>query len=193
MTEILMERESLDEAAAEAFAGRVADMLSAGATAAMMSLGHRLGLYDVMAAMAPATSAQIAARAGLAERYVREWLAVMVTARIVLFDPARRHYRLPAGHAASLTRGAPLGNLAVYAQHVALLGAMEPRVIDCFETGGGTTYDDYPCFHAMMAEDSAMTVTTALFDHVIPLAGGFTSGWRRGSTSSTRAAGAARR
>lgn len=172
MTEILMERERLDEAAAEAFAGRVAGLLDAGATAVMMSIGHRLGLFDTLAAMPPATSAEIAARAGLAERYVREWLAAMVTARFVNWDPGRRHYHLPAEHAACLTRGAPLGNLAVYAQHVALLGAVEPRVIDCFETGRGLSYDDYPCFHALMAEDSAMTVTAGLFEHILPLAGG---------------------
>jgi len=45
----------------------------------------------------------------------REWLAAMVTARIVAYDPSRRTYRLPAEHAACLVRGAPLGNLAVYA------------------------------------------------------------------------------
>jgi hypothetical protein len=39
----------------------------------------------------------------------------MVTARIVAYDPSRRTYRLPAEHAACLVRGAPLGNLAVYA------------------------------------------------------------------------------
>jgi hypothetical protein len=82
---------------------------------------------------------------------VREWRAVMVTGRIVAFDTVRRTYHLPPEHAASLTRCAALGNLAVYAQHVALLGAVQDRTIACFETGGGTTYDDYPCFHHMIA------------------------------------------
>jgi 2-polyprenyl-3-methyl-5-hydroxy-6-metoxy-1,4-benzoquinol methylase len=68
-------------------------------------------------------------------------------------------------------RDAPLGNLAVYAQHVAILGAVQERVIECFETGTGTVYADYPCFHRIMAEDSAQTVTAALFDHILPLAG----------------------
>jgi hypothetical protein len=122
--------------------------------------------------MAPATSEEIAERAGLAERYVREWLAVMTTSGIVRFDPVRHTYRLPAEHASSLTRGAPLGNLAVYAQHVSLLGAVEEKVLTCFETGRGTAYDEYPCFHQLMAEDSAMTVTAALFDHVLPLVPG---------------------
>ena len=95
MTEILMERESLDEAAAEAFAGRVADMLSAGATAAMMSLANRLASTIVNGAKwRPPPARQIAARDASPSRYVREWLAVMVTARCPLRPGTRRHYRL---------------------------------------------------------------------------------------------------
>jgi 2-polyprenyl-3-methyl-5-hydroxy-6-metoxy-1,4-benzoquinol methylase len=164
--------EAFDPARAEAFSGRLAGMLDDGAVIAMISIGHRTGLFDTMAALPPATSKVIAEHAALAERYVREWLAVMVTGRIVAFDPARRTYHLPPEHAASLTRGASLGNLAVYAQHVALLGAVQDRTLACFETGSGTTYDDYPCFHHIMAEDSGMTVTDGLFQHILPLVGG---------------------
>ncbi len=107
----------------------------------------------------------------MAERYVQEWLAVMVTARIVDYDAAGARYTLPAEHAACLTRGAPLGNLAVYGQHVAIMGAVQDRVLACFETGEGTAYGDYPCFHQIMSEDSGQTVTGPLFDAVLPLAG----------------------
>ena len=138
----------------------------------MVSIGHRSGLFDTMRDRAPASSDAIAAAAGLDERYVREWLAVMVTARIVTFDPATETYSLPAEHAASLSRGAALGNIAVYAQHVGLMGQVQERILACFETGEGTRYEDYPCFHHMMAEDSAMTVSAGLFDHVLPLVAG---------------------
>jgi SAM-dependent methyltransferase len=162
---------AFDTAQAEAFAGRVGAMLDAGAAAAMMSVGHRLGLFDTLASLdAPATSEGVAEAAGLSERYVREWLAAMVMAGIVNHDPATRRYRLPPEHAACLTRGAPLGNLAVYAQHVALFGKIEDRTLRIFETGGGADYGDYPCFHQIMAEDSGQTVTAALFDHILPLA-----------------------
>lgn len=161
-----------DPAVAEAFAERVAGLLEAGAVTAMIAIGHRAGLFDAMAHRPPATSHQVAAASGLAERYVREWLAVMVTGGIVDYDPQRRTYRLPDAHAACLTRGAPLGNLAVYARHVALLGAVQDKVLDCFETGEGLAYDDYPHFHDLMAEDSDMTVAAALTDHVLPLAPG---------------------
>lgn len=167
----VMEKSPFNMKSAEAFAGRVGTLLDAGAAAAMISVGHRLGLFDTLACFStPATSGAIAKAPDLSERYVREWLAVMVMADIVEHDPETRSYRLPPEHAACLTRDAPLGNLAVYAQHIALLGKVEDRTIRNFETGEGTSYADYPCFHQIMAEDSGQTVTAALFDHILPLA-----------------------
>jgi 2-polyprenyl-3-methyl-5-hydroxy-6-metoxy-1,4-benzoquinol methylase len=168
----LIKTSDFDTGKADAFLDRVAGLMNDGAVAVMVGIGHRTGLFDTMAPLPPATSAEIADEAALAERYVREWLAVMVTARIVAFDPARGTYHLPAEHAASLTRGAPLGNFAVYAQHVGLLGQVQDRLLACFETGEGMRYGDYPGFHQMMAEDSAMTVTAGLFEHVLPLVPG---------------------
>ena len=168
----LVKSKSIDHAAAEVFAARIGNTLDAGAVAVMLSVGHRAGLFDVMAGLPPSTSQQIAVRAELAERYVREWLAVMVTGRVVTYEPARRTYELPHEHAACLTRDAPLGNMAVYGQHVALLGAIQDRMLACFESGEGTEYGDYPCFHQIMAEDSGQTVTAQLFDLILPLAEG---------------------
>lgn len=159
-----------DPTAAEAFADRTATIINHGAIAVMMSIGHRLGLFETLAGRAPATSTEIAAEAGLAERYVREWLAVMVTGGILRYDPSASRYHLPDEHAACLVKGAPLGNLAVFAQHVALLGQMQETALTLFETGKGTRYGDYPCFHQIMAEDSEQSVAAALLDHILPLA-----------------------
>jgi len=163
-----LEERAFDQARAEDFAERISQALDKGAVVNMLAIGHRLGLFDALADMPPATSEDIARKTGLAERYIREWLAVMTVGRITEYDPAKRTYRLPPEHAACLTRGAPLGNLAVYSRHVALLGAMQDDLITCFETGGGTRYGDYPCFHEIMAEDSATTVEANLFDIILP-------------------------
>lgn len=163
---------AFDSDRAGAFAEQVMDVINKGSAAAMISIGHRLGLFATLAGMRPASSAEIAAAAGLAERYVREWLAVMVTSGIIHYEPKRGTYLLPAEHAACLTPEGSLGNLAVYGQHVALLGEVQERLIALFRQGGGTTYADYPCFHQIMAEDSGQSVIAPLFDHVLPLAKG---------------------
>jgi SAM-dependent methyltransferase len=180
MSVLQKEARPFDAGAATAFAERIGQVLDGGAVAVMIALGQRAGLFDAMAELPAASSAEIAGRAALAERYVREWLAAMVTGRIVDYDPHRQTYRLPPEHAACLTRGAPLGNLAVYAQHVALMGAMQERVLACFESGDGLAYDDYPRFHEVMEEDSAQTVTASLFDAVLPLAEGLSARLEQG-------------
>lgn len=167
-----LETNTFDQPRAEAFAERIGDQLNNAALIAMVAIGHRLGLFDAMADTPPATSDEIAERTGLAERYVREWLAVMTVGRIVEYDAARRTYTLPPEHAACLTQNAPLGNLAVYARMAALLGAVQDDVVQCFETGAGTGYGNYPCFHEIMAGDSEQTVVAGLFDTIVPMVEG---------------------
>jgi hypothetical protein len=132
---------AMDEGKAEAFAGRMLDVLNGGAIALMTSVGHRTGLFDAMAGVEAATSGEIAARAGRDERYVREWLGAMVVGRIVEHEPETGRYRLPPEHAAFLTRTAAPDNLSAFAQYVPLLGAVEDRIVECFERGGGVPYD----------------------------------------------------
>lgn len=72
-----------DQGRAEAFAGTLLTALNHGALCLMVSVGHRTGLFDAMSKLPPATSEEIAIQAGLNERYVREWLGAMTTARVV--------------------------------------------------------------------------------------------------------------
>jgi DNA-binding IclR family transcriptional regulator len=62
----------------------------------MTSLGHRVGLFDAMADMPAASSEAIAARSGLNERHVREWLGAMVASGVVDYDPRDGTYALSA-------------------------------------------------------------------------------------------------
>ncbi len=71
----------------EHFAGRMMEAIDSASVAILVSIGHQTGLFDTMAALPPATSAQIADAAGLDERYVREWLGGVVTGRVVDYDP----------------------------------------------------------------------------------------------------------
>ena len=142
----------LDAARVEAFAGRVLGVVSDAATA-LLSIGHRTGLFDTMAGLPPSTSEEIA-RAGPHERYVREWLAAMLVGGIVEHDPATGTWSLPPEHGAVLTRAAGKDNLAKLAQFVGLLAGVEHDVVTCFREGGGVPYSAYPEFHALMSEDS---------------------------------------
>jgi len=162
------------------FAGRMLHMQNEASVALMVSVGHRTGLFDVMATMPAATSAEIASRASLDERYVREWLAVMTTGRIVEYDGVAEAYSLPAAHAASLTRAAGMDNLAAGMQYIGLLALVEDQVMDCFRHGGGVPYSAFPRFQAVMAEDSGAVRDATLIDVTLPLVPGLTARLRQG-------------
>ena len=55
-----MTTQQLDQAKAEAFAGKMTEILNGGSLALMTSIGHRTGLFDKMAELEPSTSQQIA-------------------------------------------------------------------------------------------------------------------------------------
>ena len=102
---------------ARRFSDRLLSALNDGALCLMVSVGHRTGLFDSMRDLAPSTSAEIAAKAGLNERYVQEWLGAVVLAGVVEIDPATNRYWLPPEHAECLTRVSAADNMAVFPIH----------------------------------------------------------------------------
>lgn len=150
------------------FADRYLQILNHGALANMIAIGHRTGLFEALAGAGAVTSAELATRAGLHERYVREWLGAMACGGIIHCDDAGERYELPAEHAALLTNTAS-SNLGHLAQYVSMMGSVEEPLAACFRNGGGVPYEAYPRFHEIMETDSRQTVVDALFDHVLPL------------------------
>jgi SAM-dependent methyltransferase len=159
---------TIETGAAEEFADRMFAIFNDSALGLLLSVGHQTGLFETMAGRAPATSAGIAAAAGLQERYVREWLGGATAGRVVEYDPATATYWLPAEHAASLTSAAGSQNMARMMQFIPLLASVEGKVVKCFREGGGVGYESFERFHALMAEDSAATHDAGLLDLVVP-------------------------
>src|SRR5262245_12632882 len=116
-----------DEAKVEELADRLVGILYGGALRLMIGIGHRTGLFDVLANLPPSTSVQIADAAKLNERYVREWLGGMVSGRILNYDSSRQTYELPTEHAGLLTRASVPVNFAVPMQWLAVLGGVEEK------------------------------------------------------------------
>ncbi len=167
-----MTTQELDPSKAEAFAGQMLGAFNGAMLSFMTSIGHQTGLFDVMSTLRPSTSHQIAAAAGLNERYVREWLAAMVTGRVVEYNPSDATYRLPSEHAASLTRAAGPNNLANLAQYVSLMGNVEEGIVNAFRNGGGVPYSAFPRFQQLQAEESAQIHDAVLIDVILPLVPG---------------------
>lgn len=168
LPEVTLRGSEANPEAMDFFEARLVDALNEAGMLLTLSLGHRLGLLKSMADGEPVSSAALATKTGLNERYVREWLGAMTAARVVSMDTEQGIYRLPPAHAALVTdTGA--ANLGVYAQFIPMLGQVEDDIVHCFRHGGGVPYARYPRFHTIMAEDSGQTVLAALFDQILPL------------------------
>ena len=175
-----MSTNGINQEKAEAFAEKMVGVLNNGALALMTSIGHRTQLFDTMAILPPATSAQIAEATGLQERYVREWLNAMVVGQVIDHDPELKTYHLPAEHATTLTRAAGADNLALFTQHIGTLGSVEDKIVACFSNGGGVPYTDFHRFHEVMAEDSDVNIVEPLIDQILPLMPGLKAQLQQG-------------
>ena len=165
-------KNTFDKVKAENFADSLIDTLNKSSLSLMISIGHRSGLFDTMAEMDYATSAEIANKADLNERYVREWLGAMVTGGVIEYVPKSKSYRLPPEHSAFLTRKAGADNIAVFTQYLSVLGNVEDDILTCFKNGGGVPYSKFNRFHDVMAEDSGQSVLHSLESHILPFVPG---------------------
>ncbi len=122
--------------------GKMFDELSANYGGVMISIGHRLGLYRLMAEAGPLGCAEIARRSGCAERYIREWLGSQVAGGCVAYDPASETYRLTPEQVAIFADPASPTYLAPAWQCVAALWAGEERTLEAFRTGAGVPWGE---------------------------------------------------
>ena len=163
---------AFDDAKAEAFAERFVGTLNEAALAVMTSLGHRAGLLDGLAANPGLTSVALAEKISVNERYLREWLGVMVTSGVVDYDVRSKSYTLPPEHAAFLTRAASPNNMATTTQFIGLAASVEDKLLERFRSGEGLCYHHFDRFHEVMAEDSAQLVVANLVDAILPVVPG---------------------
>src|SRR5688572_21093246 len=94
--------ETLDRGGIQHFGRHLFTLYTGGMLSLMIDIGHRTGLFEA-AAQGPATSDELAARARLDHRYVREWLGAMTTSGVMSYDRATQAFALPPEHAVCLT------------------------------------------------------------------------------------------
>jgi ubiquinone/menaquinone biosynthesis C-methylase UbiE len=160
-----------DRKLVQEFARRLFGHYTSGMLTLMVDIAHRTGLFEA-AAKGPGTSEQIADRAGLNERYVREWLGAMATGGIMEYDAASRTFSLPREHAVCLT-GTSSRNLAANSQALAMLAKRLSAVTACFRTGGGVPYSEFrPDFTDFMDASWRLLYDGLLIKGFLPAAKG---------------------
>ncbi len=111
-------------------------------------LGEQLGLYAVLHGGTEVTSETLADKAGIDQRYAREWLEQQtVSGLLAVEDPTepadQRRYHLPAEHAEVLTNTDSLAYLTPFARVVASAAVQLPALLDAYRSGGGVGWAQY--------------------------------------------------
>lgn len=168
---------NLDRQKLRTFRRTLAGINNGGMLNLMLKIGDDLGLFDA-AAQGPASSQQLAERAGLQERYVREWLGAMVTGGIFEYDADTRAYTLPPEHAGLLTG---LDNVTAFAHRTVLFTKHLAGVTDAFRHGGGVPYTAFrPDFTTFQNLGSRRRHDRFLLSNYLPAVTGLTERLSRG-------------
>jgi SAM-dependent methyltransferase len=142
MTQTL-EPVTLDPAKLEAFIFRAVDEVGATLNTALVVMGDRLGLYRAMAGAGPLTSAELATKAGVAERYTREWLNAQAAGGYVAYEPDSGRYTLPPEQTVALTDSESPAFLPGFFQ-IALGSVLDsPRIVEAARTGSGVGWHEH--------------------------------------------------
>lgn len=159
----------------EATADRAIGYLSGAAISALVLLGDQLGLYRALREAGPVMSTELAARSGLDERWVREWLHGQASAGLVRYAGDGR-FELTGEQAAVL---ADEVNPAFVTGGFALLFSLFQqweRLHKAFRTGRGVPYNQLGADHAVAeSRFSAPWMRANLVPVILPGLEGVTS------------------
>ncbi|MET0508275.1 MAG: class I SAM-dependent methyltransferase [Burkholderiaceae bacterium] len=143
------------------FGARLLDIYTGAVLTKLIDIGYQVGLFEA-ARQGPATSQELATRAGLTERYVREWLGSMVTSGIFSYDPEPRTYALPEEHGVLLTGDGHM-NTAPSSRMINHFGSHLQRVASCMRDGGGIPYSAYRPVFTQCMDDAWRRI----YDHLL--------------------------
>src|SRR5215468_2749890 len=133
---------AVDTGKLQEFLGRFVADVEATLAAGSVVIGHRLGLYQALAA-GPARPDELAACTGTSPRYVAEWLCGQAAGGYVRYDPVTGLFSMTEEQAFALAN--PGGGVYVPGAFVLALGALkaEQRIAEAFRTGAGMGWHEH--------------------------------------------------
>src|SRR5215469_14303064 len=138
-----MADQDFDKSRAAALSRQVGTDFGASLTVALAYIGERVGLWGVMAGGSSMTSAEIAEKAGLNERYVREWAATMASAGYLEYRAADATFRMSREQAMVLAFDNNTFFSAGTFQYAVACYRQIDKLIQVFRSGGGVPFADF--------------------------------------------------
>mmetsp|Transcript_1725 Transcript_1725/g.5015 ORF Transcript_1725/g.5015 Transcript_1725/m.5015 type:complete len:369 (-) Transcript_1725:310-1416(-) len=142
-----MSQQGVKSPEVEAMQQKLMGYISGALTCNLIALGDRLGLYATMKKTGKGTSADVAAAAGLNERFVREWLHQQASAGVISTDEEAQHFWLTQLQQDLLVNelgpdASPFNMIGMLSQVPNLLVRSE-EIDKAFKTGLGYTFEAF--------------------------------------------------
>lgn len=125
------------------FLGKVVNDMGAVASAPMVVIGDKLGLYRELAKSGLLTSSELAKNTGTAERYVREWLNNQAAGGYIMFDTNAGKYFMSEEQMFCLADENSPGSVLGAFQIAKALVNDEEKIREAFKSGGGVEWGDH--------------------------------------------------
>jgi SAM-dependent methyltransferase len=133
----------IDEARLEAFLGQAVIDMGAALNGVLVMLGGELGLWKALHGAGPLRAAEIAARSGVRERYVREWASAQAASGYLEYDAEADTFVLPPEQALALAdENSPVYLLGGYS----VIGSSykdRARIAERFRSGDGFGWHEH--------------------------------------------------
>jgi 2-polyprenyl-3-methyl-5-hydroxy-6-metoxy-1,4-benzoquinol methylase len=133
----------LDRKKAAALARQVGVDFGGALTAALAYIGDRLGVFKAMSTGNAFTTAQLAQRTGLNERYLREWTATMAAAGYLEYSAPDASFTMSPEQAAVLANEDTTYFTAGAFQYAVACYRQIPKLMEAFRNGGGVPFSDF--------------------------------------------------
>ena len=135
---------TIDNEKLQQFMGKVLSDFGGAASAILVYIGDKLGLYKAMSDFGkPITSQELANITQTSERYIREWLANQAAGGYLSYDSSSQRYTLPLEHAQALVNESSPAYVAGAFQVMMALFRDEPKILEVFKTGKGIAWGEH--------------------------------------------------
>ena len=136
--------EAIDETRLNDLFGKVIGDVAGALSLFMAYLGDQAGVFSALDGAGKLTLADLAAKTGLNEKYLREWLGSVSAAGYVTFDPQDETFSLTPEQALVFTREGQPACMQGFFQLIVAQFAGHEKATETFRTGQGRPWGDHP-------------------------------------------------
>lgn len=133
----------MDQKKLEAFSEQIVSEINSSMSVLNMYLGHKLGLFEVLAHSKGMSPFDLANQTGYNERYIQEWLECMTVNGYIDYNESTGTFSISKEHATAFCDSENPNYISAFLCWIPSLAGITDPLIEAFKTGGGVPYEAY--------------------------------------------------